>query len=47
MSISPEALDALGNLFVALKIRERYGIPFYKFVELKQNGKWEEAYAAR
>lgn len=40
-SISPEALDALGEIFVHLKIGERYGISFEKFVQLKLEGKWE------
>jgi len=41
IGISPEALDALGEIFVNLKLQEKYGIPFYRFVELKVSGEWE------
>lgn len=34
-------IDALGKIFIMNKIRERYGITFEQFVQMKQNGTWE------
>jgi hypothetical protein len=37
-----DPVDRLGRLFVALKLRERYGITFSRYVELVRLGTWKE-----
>lgn len=37
-----DPVDRMGKLFVAMKIRERYGINFDRYVELVQSGVWKE-----
>ena len=41
IEMSPEAIDALGTIFVHLRLGDKYGITFERFVELKATGKWE------
>lgn len=45
MQIADERLDKLGEYFVRMKIRERYGITFETFVRRVLDGVWE-AYLA-
>lgn len=35
-----DSVDRLGRLFVALRIRERYGVTFARYVELVRLGEW-------
>lgn len=41
MRINGELLDRLGVYFIHMKINERYGVTFEKFVERCQRGTWE------
>ena len=41
MRIADERLDKLGEYFVRLKIRERYGISFETFVRRVLDGIWK------
>lgn len=36
-----DRIDRLGRLFVALRIRERYGLTFERFVEMVHAGTWK------
>jgi len=36
-----DRVDRLGRLFVALRIRERYGITFERYLEMVERGSWE------
>ena len=36
-----DPVDRLGRLFVALRIRERYGVTFERYVQLVRSGAWE------
>ena len=36
-----DPVDRLGRLFVALRIRERYGVTFERYVQLVRLGEWE------
>jgi len=36
-----DPVDRLGRLFVALRIRERYGVTFERWLEMVENGAWE------
>jgi len=36
-----DRVDRLGRLFVALRIRERYGVTFERWLEMVENGAWE------
>ena len=36
-----DLVDRLGRLFVALRIRERYGVTFERWLEMVENGAWE------
>lgn len=36
-----DSVDRLGRLFVALKIREKYGITFERYMDLARRGEWE------
>jgi len=35
-----DPVDRLGRLFVALQIRERYGMTFERYVQLVRLGEW-------
>ena len=35
-----DPVDRLGRLFVALRIRERHGVTFERYVQLVQSGQW-------
>jgi len=36
-----DRVDRLGRLFVTLKLRERYGITFERYLQLVESGEWE------
>lgn len=40
--MSDETIDRLGNYFVTLKIADKYGITFERFVEIYKAGTWED-----
>ena len=35
-----DRVDRLGRLFVALRIRERYGMTFERYLEMVERGSW-------
>ena len=36
-----DSVDRLGRLFATLRIREKYGITFERYMDLAQRGEWE------
>jgi hypothetical protein len=40
-----DRVDRLGRLFVALRIRERYGVTFERWLRLVELGTWPERVA--
>lgn len=40
-----DSVDRLGRLFVALRIREKYGLTFERYLELVRLGEWERVAA--
>lgn len=37
-----DTVDRLGRLFVTLRIREKYGVTFERYVGLARSGAWQE-----
>lgn len=40
-----DMVDRLGRVFVALQLRERYGITFERWLEMVKSGIWAECVA--
>jgi len=40
-----DPVDRLGRLFVALRLHERYGITFERWLEMVESGLWAECVA--
>ena len=36
-----DRIDRLGRLFVALRMHEKYGITFERYLELVETGQWQ------
>ena len=42
-----DRIERLGRLFVALRIRERYGLTFERYLEMVERGSWELTFGER
>lgn len=41
-----DRIDRLGRLFAALKLRDRYGVTFERYLEMVDSGAWGEVVAS-